>query len=136
MFNFSFCVGKGLLCRAELAMMKTRAIRSGVWFKVLSRTERALLDLTIRVVDRVRSSLLRKLLESIVRKICEALETPVRRLMREIGVALARKVCAVAKKLGCKEAWKWAEDEGFIQYLTVTYMNTHRLYRVLIGTSL
>ncbi len=136
MFNFSLSAGNKIFSRSELVRIKIRAIRSGVWFKVLSQIERAQLDLTIRVVDRVRSCLLRRLLASIVRKIHEALESPIRRLIREIGVALARRVCAAAERIGCKKAWKWAEDKGFVQFLTITYMNTHRLYRIPIENGL
>jgi len=136
MFNFSFPAGNKIFSRCELVKIKIRAIRSGVWFKALSQIERAQLDLTIRVVDRVRSCLLRRLLASIVRKIHEALESPIRRLMREIGATLARRVCVAAERIGCKKAWKWAKDKGFVQFLTITYMNTHRLYRIPIENGL
>ena len=136
MFNFSFPVSNKIFSRSELVKIKIRAIRSGVWFKALSQIERAQLDLTIRVVEKVRSYLLRRLLASIVRKIHEALESPIRRLMREIGAALARRVCAAAERIGCKKAWKWAKDKGFVQFLTITYMNTHRLYRIPIENDL
>jgi len=136
MFNFSLLAGNKIFSRSGRVRIKIRAIRCGVWFRVLSQIERAQLDLTIRVVERVRSCLLRRLLASIVRKILEALESPVRRLIREIGAALARRLCAAAERMGCKKAWKWAEDKGFIQFLTITYMNTHRLYRIPIEKGL
>ena len=99
MLNFSLSASNKIFSRSELVRIKIRAIRSGVWFRVLSQIERAQLDLTIRDVERVRSRLLRRLLASIVRKILEALESRIRRLIREIGAALSRRLCAVEKAI-------------------------------------
>jgi len=46
--------------KAELVTLKLRALRDGVWFKALSRIDRKLVDLTIRVVGSVRSATLAK----------------------------------------------------------------------------
>ena len=45
--------------REGLAKLKTIAVRRNLWFKALSTVERAIVDLTIRVVERVRSSVLK-----------------------------------------------------------------------------
>lgn len=118
-----------LLCRSELAHIRKKAIRHGVWFKVLSRIERIQIDLTIKVVDKVKSVILARILHPIITKLLNAMETHVRRLMKNIGVALAHKISTFGKKLGCKSAESWAKDQGFIQFLTITYMNTPRFYR-------
>jgi glucose-1-phosphate thymidylyltransferase len=39
--------------REGLAKLKTIAVRRGLWFKVLSALERAVVDLTLKVVERV-----------------------------------------------------------------------------------
>jgi len=111
------------LMRSEMLRVKARALRRGVWFRVLTRVERACVDLAIKVVERVRSRLLQKVLSCIVKKLEEAMESQVQRLMREMGDNLAQKVSQVAQNWGNKSAVKWAEDSGFIQYLTITYMN-------------
>jgi hypothetical protein len=115
--------------RDELAKIKQKALRHRIWFKVLSKIERIQIDLTIRLVERVKSSYLAKVLFAVVKKLFDALESPVKRLMREVGAKLAYKISQVGKRLGHKSAEKWAEDQGFIQFLTVTYMNAPVLYK-------
>ena len=112
------------LCRADLIKVRTRAVRRGVWFRALSRVERAEIDLTIRVAERVRSFLLARVLDSILRKLFEAMEGRVSRLTREIGMPLARKLSVIARSWGCKSADSWAENPGFIRFLAINYMNT------------
>ena len=124
------CLASVFLDRADLVKVRTRAIRCGVWFRALRRVERAQVDLTIRVVQRVRSLLLARVLGSILRKLFEAMESRVSRLMREVGNRLARKLSAIAESWGCKSARGWASDPGFIRFLTVDYMNNPGLYRV------
>ena len=48
------------LSKNRLRELKTKAMRSCAWFKALHRIDRALFDLTIRVVDNIRSVKLTK----------------------------------------------------------------------------
>jgi hypothetical protein len=119
--------GKGVsaLCmccpfsRDCLARVRRRALRSGCWFSVLKQRERMLLDLTIRVVEKVRSFTLAGLVSRIVGKLLEALESRVIRLMRVEGRKLAERVSRVGVGWGLRSAKLWAGDRGFIQFLTV-----------------
>jgi len=117
------------LTKIELTKMKVRAIRRGLWFKVLSRTERASIDLTIKVVERVRSLLLAKVLGAIVRKLLDAMESRVARVIREVGSVLAEKLSRIAQSWGNKSAHHWKEDKSFMQYLAITYMNTPAMFK-------
>jgi hypothetical protein len=81
------------------------------------------MDLVIKVVDRVRSFSLKKVLSSILGKLEAALESPVQRLMREIGADLVSKLSKIALGWGNKFAVHWAKDVGFVRYLTITHMN-------------
>lgn len=116
------------LTKSMLARVRIRAIRRGIWFKVLNRLERASVDLTIKVVERVRSSVLTKILTSIIKKLSEAMESKVARMMREVGSNLARKMSLIAQKWGNKSAVKWKTDLDFIQYLTVMCMNASPMF--------
>jgi len=111
------------LMRSEIIEVKTRALRRGVWFKVLTRVERACIDLAIKVVERVRSRLLQKVLFSVMKKLEEVMESQVCRLMREVGDSLAQKLSQIAQDWGNKSSVGWAKDTGFVQFLTITYMN-------------
>jgi hypothetical protein len=107
-----------------LARVKAWAVRRKVWYRALSRSERAQMDLTIRIVKRIHNSLLARVLRSILKKLFEAAESKVSRLMREVGEPMAKRLSAIAKGWGCKSADAWAEDTGFIRFLTVNCINT------------
>jgi len=116
--------------REGLLRLKSVALRRGLWFKALSAVERAVVDLTIRVVERVRSSALMEALRSIASKIANALRA---RSFKEramaIGEALAERVARAAERLGCEKAKEWARDPGFAMYLGVSWLNTSPVFR-------
>lgn len=118
------------LSRDELVRMRAKAIRRGVWFRTLTRSERAQVDLTIRVVQKVRSFLLARVLASLIKKLLEAMESMVVRMMRVVGSPLAEKLSQIAQNWGNASATRWAEDLGFIQYLTVMHINAPVMFKL------
>lgn len=118
------------LIRGKLTKIRAKAIRRGIWFKVLSRAERAYMWLAVRVVKRVRSPLLAEVLTSILTKLLSAMESRVVRAIRGFGHPLAKKLSRIAQKWGNKAAVQWADDRGFIQYLTVTHINTLAMFKL------
>jgi hypothetical protein len=119
----------GSLKKDELANIRAKAMRRGVWFRVLTRGERAQVDLTMKFVKRIRSFFLAKVLTNILEKLVEAMERRVARLTKEVGSALAQKLSGIAQNWGNKAARKWASDPGFLRYLTINYMNTPASFR-------
>jgi len=115
-----------LLTREALAKLRLKALRRGVWFRDLKREERKLLELTIRVVEKVRSFLLVKIVSRIVGKLCEAMESMVIRLMKTEGRSLAEKISKIGQAWGNRAAKSWAKDRGFIQYLTVNNLSSFK----------
>jgi hypothetical protein len=81
------------------------------------------MDLAIRVIERVRSRLLLNVLSTIMKKLEDALESPIRRLIQETGGRLASKMSQIAQKWGNKSAAHWAKEAGFLLYLTINHMN-------------
>jgi len=116
--------------REGLAKLKAIAVRRGLWFKILSALERAVVDLTIKVVERVRSSTLRSILKSIASKVIEVLKS---RSFKEralaIGRVLVERFVRIAERLGCKRAKEWTRDPGFVMYLGVSWLNTSPVFR-------
>jgi hypothetical protein len=88
------------------------------------------MDLAIKVVEKVRSPVLARSLISIAKKLTDAMESEVTRLMRTVGCPLARKLSEIAKGWGNKSARLWAVDVGFIQYLAVMQKNLAPIFRV------
>ena len=96
----------------KLAGMKTRALRKRVWFRVLDRVERGLLDLTIRWVDNVRSGRLRETLLRILVKLARAMEQGMSRVL-VVGRELALRASVLAVSWGNVNAYSWRSDRGF-----------------------
>jgi hypothetical protein len=119
--NFRF------LDKARLLKLRTKAMRSGMWFKTLQRIDRVLVNLTIKVASNVRSFTLAKSILTITRKLGELLETKLSRTMRAIGFPIARKISKFAQKWGNKSAKEWASDMGFVQYLAIMNISGHPL---------
>ena len=107
------------LTRENLAKLKRKAVRRGCWFRDLKHSERKLLDLTIRVVEKVRSFLLAKVVSRLVNTLFEALESRIVRLIRTEGRVMAKRLSDVGQSLGCKSAKFWANNCGVMQFLVV-----------------
>ncbi len=118
------------LSRAELTKLRVKARRRGVWFKVLSRIERSLIDLAIKVVEKVHSFVLARSLTGIVVKLVGSMESEIAVLMRSAGCSLARKTSEIAQGWGHKSALSWASDVGFIQFLTIMKKNLSPAFAV------
>ena len=112
------------LTQFGLFNLRLRALRRRVWFKVLSKVERSLIDLVLRTVKKVRSSMLARSLTIIVKKLLNAMESQITRQTRTIGFSLAQNLSRIAQSWGNKSAWRWAKDAGFAQYLTITCLNS------------
>jgi len=101
----------------KLTLAKKAALRKGTWYKTLNRVERATIDLIVRYVDNVRSSKLAKLVTAIIQKLELSLESTAEKLVRTIGLPLARKIGNIAVSWGNLLAFKWAEDIAFARFL-------------------
>lgn len=106
-----------------LMSLKQSALRKRVWFKLLDRAERAIVDLTIRTVEKIRSSTLTEILLTISEKLKNAIESQVVRFTETIGRPLAQKIASLAFSWGNSGALNWALDAGFMKYLTIMHMN-------------
>ena len=126
--NMLHNVGSGFLEKAQLLKLKTKAMRAGVWFRVLSRIDRVLVDLTIKVAGTVRSSTLAKNILTVIRKIASVMESRFLRAVKEIGFPLARRLGLIAQKWGNTTAKNWESDEEFVRYLAAMSLNKPKLF--------
>jgi hypothetical protein len=115
-----------MLGRTNLLLLKLRAKRSGVWFKTLNRLERALINLTIKVADKVRSPRLAEALSAVTRKLEEALKSRISQIVYRIGFSLARKIGLFAKKWGNPSAENWMSDVSFARFLAIMHINCNQ----------
>jgi hypothetical protein len=121
--NFPF------LKRKHLTDLKIKAMRSGAWFKVIQRIDRVLFDLTIRVVDNIRSSQLAKSILVITRKLENAMKSSFSIRLTEIGLYLAQKISFTAQKLGNLSTISWVFDSSFVTFLAVMHINNVKISR-------
>ena len=111
----------GLASLRNLAEAKKEALRRRLWFSSLSRVERGIIDLTVRYVDKVKSTRLAKVLTAIMDKLQSAMESTLDRLVKAVGLPLARKISNTAFKWGNSSARSWAEDRAFARFLVVNF---------------
>ena len=112
-----------------LMEIRRKAVRKGVWFRVLSRAERAILDLIPKCVSQPKSPKLIDIVAKIIVKVKNALKSPIIDLMDRIGKPLAKKLSQIAQRWGNQTAKEWAEDPSFIRYLTITKMNDIPIFK-------
>lgn len=109
----------GILTSSRLAEVREEAKRKRIWYRVLPKLERDVLDLTIKCVDELKSTRLIDIVTKIVVKIKTALQNRLTRLMEQVGVPMAKKLGDIAIGWGNRTGDKWAQDRGFVRYLTV-----------------
>lgn len=120
---------RAILTPTKLMFLKQRALRKRVWFRILDRAERAIVDLTIRTVKEIRSFTLKEMLMTISKKLMEAMESHILKLTETVGRPLAQKIAKLAFSWGNRGALKWLKDSSFIRYLTVVEINTPVLFK-------
>ena len=109
----------GVLTSSRLAEVREEAKRKRVWYRMLPKLDRDVLDLTIKCVGELKSAKLIEVVTKIVVKLKAALQNRLSRLMDEVGAPLAKKLGDIALGWGNRSAGKWAQDRGFVRYLAV-----------------
>ena len=118
----------GFLEKAQLLKLKLKAMRSGVWFRMLPRIDRVLFDLTIKVTGRVRSFTLAMNMLTVIRKLESIMESRFLRAVKEVGFPIAHRLCLIAQKWGNTNAKDWGSDVDFAKYLAAMSFNEPKLF--------
>jgi hypothetical protein len=113
-----------LTTRQDLAKIKSRAIRTRIWYKALSRIERGILDLTIRCVDEVRSNTLSRTITTIIGKILQCYEERFLAKAETAGRKIAQTICDTAARWGNPSCSSWKRDKHFLIFLGINALNT------------
>ena len=121
--NLSMKKASGLFENGQLVVLRRRALRAGVWFRRLPRIDRVLVDLTIRIVDSIRSVKLAKCLLSVAGKLEGLLESRFARRVREIGFSLASRQSLFGVGWGNSSCSGWAGDPCYARFLAVRQIN-------------
>lgn len=104
--------------------IKTRSLRQRVWFNTLSKVERAIVDLTIKCVERVRSNILARTVSTIVKKLLKCLDEGFMTRAEKVGYAIAEKICTLGESWGNETCSTWKYEKSFSRFLGVNALNT------------
>jgi hypothetical protein len=101
-----------------LSVLKTKALRNGVWFASLSHEDRVLASLIGKNVKIVQNATLATVIARIMAKLFHALKnstflSKLEMLGRPVAQAYSKK----AYEMGNKKALEWADDPNYARYL-------------------
>lgn len=113
-----------MITTQDLVKIKSKALRTRVWFRALSKVERAVIDLTIKCVEKIRSSTLAGAISTIIDKILQSLEEDFMTKADRAGSHISEGLCAIAESWGNKACSGWKRDKRFIRFLGVNALNT------------
>jgi hypothetical protein len=118
--------------RRALSRLLKIASRNGVLHRCLSMGQRMYIGLVVKLVDRVSSLLVARVLAPIIVRLLEALRGFPKLMMEVLGRVKywmivkgrekAEEISRIAQKWGNKTAHKWAKETGFIRFITIMYM--------------
>ena len=117
------------LNRFLLLKIKRKAIRLKAWYK-LNNIERAIIDLTIKCVNKIKSIKLKNIILKILNKIKEAIENNFLNKIYEIGLKEIVKIIKIAYSWGNKNSLNWIKDKSFIFYLGIKKMNIPNIWKI------
>ena len=100
-----------------------RAVRRKILFSALDHSDRGYLYLAMKAFDEIRDADVGTILVKILAKLKEALKSPFARKMETFGVGKARQLSGVAVEWGYTTAQEWANETGFVKYLTNNELN-------------
>ena len=117
--------------RTQLITLKLKAMRTGAWFRILRKIDRALIDLAIMVThDNIRSYALAKNITSVMEKLERVSESSLRQIVEQVGYPLAQKASSLAQKWGNKSANKWRSDSSFAILLAILSINEPKTFKL------
>lgn len=112
------------MTKQSLTKIKRGALRSKAWYTALSKVERAILDLTIKCVERVRSHTLATTISHIVEKILNVLEGGFMERAEKVGREIAEDLISVAERWGNRTCAMWMQSEAYVKLLGVNALHT------------
>jgi hypothetical protein len=117
----SNCNNKSVPNWKQLRILETKALRLGVWFRVLQRIDRILLDLIIEVVNIIRNGKLANNIITVTIKL-KATKSSFSRSLFQIGLPMPQ-ISYIAQKLRNLFAKTWLLNSSFIKFIPIMCIN-------------
>jgi len=115
--------------KKQLLNLKTKAMHCGAWFKASQRIAIVVFDLTIRVVENIRSAKLTKCLRDLMWKLEDSIKSSFSSNLKEIGLPMVQKLSLTAKKIGYISVGGWVSDYSFALFLAVIHVNNVKIFK-------
>ena len=117
--------------RGFLTEVRRRALRRGVWYNAIDKIERGIISIAIKVVDEVKSSLLKTQLVRIIAKLRDAHKSGFFKHLEEFGMRRARTIRDQAAVFGYKPRDELVRDLDFVRYITFLDYNQPIGWRII-----
>jgi hypothetical protein len=103
-----------------LSTMRTKALRSGVWFASLSYEDRVLASLINKNIKIVKNATLATVIARIISKLFHAIKnSSFLSRIEEIGRPIAEAYGGKAYSMGNKDGLNWANDPNYVRYMGI-----------------
>jgi hypothetical protein len=117
-------IGSMSLCSIEtLSALRRFSLRKRIWYSSLTGVERSIVNLTIKIVDEIRSPLLAKTIKQVLLKLSNALKSGYMYRFEAAGRPIAERLGEVAFSWGNKAALSWKNDISYIRWLGMSQLN-------------
>ena len=108
-----------------LTTLRTKAIRSGIWFTSLTYEDRVLAGMISRHIKIVKNAMLATVIARIMSKLFHALrDCSYTARIEGLGRPLAKIYSELAFSFGNADAKKWAEDKNYARYLGMSALRS------------
>ena len=115
---YSISLILNLLTPNYLRSIRTEALRKRIWYRVLDRLEQGIVNLTIKIVDTLRSDALIRILVGILAKLREAGKSTFVKHIEGYGVEQMWRIVEISIGLGNRVADGWL-CEGFAEWFAL-----------------
>jgi hypothetical protein len=112
-----------MLSKKILIEVRYNALRKRIWYKVIDGIERGIINLTISIVDNVKSHTLEKEIIKILNKLKEASKNIFSTHYEIFGLNKVKELVEIAMSFGNTSALKWINDETYAKLVTVNDIN-------------
>ena len=116
-----------------LSTLRTKALRTGVWFASLSHEDRVLASLINQNIKIVKNTTLATVIARIMGKLFYAIRnSSFLSKIAGIGRPIARMYAEKAHSMGNKDALNWAEDPNYVRYLGLMAYHSNAMTRAIV----
>lgn len=113
-----------MFTRRHLKKWWNKALRRRVLYSALDHYDRSYMYVAMRAFDEIRDAKVGTIIIKILAKLSDALKSPFVKKMETYGIRKAWIMSKIAVEWGHRTAGEWADNVGFVRYLTALEFNS------------